>query len=477
MLGLPLSAKVALWSFLVAALAMGAALIGVSIAIERELVATLDQGKQRVVTDVFLALDDHVARTGKSAESLESIKKEDLPRNVGSQYIEIYGTGKRLLYRAANLKTDVLLSDNEMPHKLRVRKQLMRVLTFHDKGFTLVLGAPMTNVVKYLDRVKNASLLAVPVAAMLSLLGGYWVAARALRPVRELIVAAQNISAEDLHQRLPLPKARDDIRLLTNVLNDAFERLERSYLQAVRFASDASHQLKTPITVMRAAIEALLRDPNLRADQVTTLHDLLDQTRRLSSLTEGLLLLAKADAGCIETERREVNVVPIIERCIEDAEVLGSNHAIRIERELPPALLAVADAQRTEQALLNLFENAVKYNKAGGVIRVSAAKRRDGIFITIANTGAQIPADRAPWIFDRFSRGDRDESRAGHGLGLSIARELAVAQGGDVRLLHSDAAWTEFELRLPTSGTARPDDRSTPLLTSPSGGALVGNPG
>jgi len=264
-----------------------------------------------------------------------------------------------------------------------------------------------------------------------------------------------------------VPRARDDIRHLTNVLNDTFDRLERSYLQATRFASDASHQLKTPITVIRAAIEALLRDPNLRSDQVVTLHDLLDQTRRLSSLTEGLLLLAKADAGGIEARPSNVDIVPIIERTIEDAEVLGSNQQIRIDREMPPSLWAVADAQRTEQILLNLLENAVKYNRTGGHIRVNAGSRGDGVIITIANTGVPIPRERAPWIFDRFSRGDRDESRAGHGLGLSIARELATAQGGDVRLLRSDADWTEFELRLPSSTASKTAAKTTPLLTTP----------
>jgi signal transduction histidine kinase len=216
---------------------------------------------------------------------------------------------------------------------------------------------------------------------------------------------------------------------------------------------------------MRAAIESLLADSRLQPDQAEVLQDLLDQTRRLSSLTEGLLLLAKADAGGIQTQASDTDLIPIIERCIEDAEVLGSGLGIRIERELPRTLHAIADPQRTEQILLNLLENAVKYNRQGGVIRVRAGERRDGVFIVVANTGDAIPPERMPWIFDRFARGGRDESRAGHGLGLSIARELAAAQGGDVRLVRSDAGGTEFELRLALDGKA--DGAMTPLLTPP----------
>jgi signal transduction histidine kinase len=473
---LPLSAKVALWSFLIAAIAMGSALVGVSVFLRQELVETSDVQKSRLANEIFRTLDEHAALSDRTVDDLQSITKEMLPRTVGGNLIEIFGSGKELLFRSPGLRTATLLSEDETPHDLMIRKQPLRVLTYHHKSLTLLIGTSMTNTDKMLDQVKNASLLAVPVAALLSLLGGYWVASRALRPVRNLIDAAQSINVEDLHRRLPLPPARDDIRQLTNVLNETFDRLERSYLQAVRFASDASHQLKTPVTVMRAAIETLLRDPNIRPEQVTALQDLLDQTRRLSSLTEGLLLLAKADAGRIETRPTEIDLIPIIERCIEDAEVLGSNHAVRIEREHPAFLSALADGQRTEQILLNLLENAVKYNRHGGVIRVIAGSRKDGVFITIANTGVPIPAHRAPWIFDRFSRGDRDESRAGHGLGLSIARELALAQGGDIRLLRSDADWTEFELRLATSADRKPDGRITPLLAPPQNQALAGNP-
>jgi signal transduction histidine kinase len=310
-------------------------------------------------------------------------------------------------------------------------------------------------------------MLAMSVVVLLGLFGGHWVANRAMKPVRTITEVARHISAEDLRQRLPVPAAKDEIRLLTKVLNETFDRLERSYLQATRFASDASHQLKTPVTVMRAAIEDMLRAPDLRPEQTAGLTDLLDQTRRLSSLADGLLLLAKADAGRIAAHVGDNDIVPIIETCVEDARILAADQKIRIEQDLPPSLHAVADPHRTEQVLLNLLENAVKYNHKGGRIRIRAGSRKDGVFIIISNTGSPIPADRAAWIFDRFARGDRFESRAGHGLGLSIARELAAAQGGDVRLLGSDDKWTEFEIRLRHPSTRRPNGDFTPLLTPP----------
>ena len=472
---LPLTAKVALWSFLLAAITMGSALIVMTKVLERELVSIVEQRLERIAKDVFWELEH---RAEGPAEKLTKVTKEMMPRSLSTLPIEILGAEGEVLYRSQGLKDRTLRGGSEAPHQMMLGKAAYQVVTHEQRGLTVLIGYPLRPTELALARVKTASLVALPVAALLSLLGGYWVAGRALRPVRKITEAAARITAEDLHQRLPVPAARDEIRLLSNVLNDTFERLERSYLQAVRFASDASHQLKTPITVMRAAIESLLADAGLRPEQAAVLDDLLDQTRRLSSLTEGLLLLARADAGGIKTQPDEADLIPILERCIEDAEVLGSNQEIRIEREFPARLRALADPGRTEQILLNLLENAVKYNRHGGTIRVCAGERRDGVFITVTNTGEQIPIERMPWIFDRFARGDRDESRAGHGLGLSIARELATAQGGDVRLLRSDVAGTEFELRLASVNSKTSGNPLSPLLTpAPSPAALLRIPG
>ncbi|MEO6739551.1 MAG: ATP-binding protein [Chthoniobacteraceae bacterium] len=461
MKNMPLSAKVALWSLLLAALTMGSALVVMSRVLEQELVAGVDQRLERIAKDVFVELDR------RSAEPPTTVTREMMPRSVGTLPVEVLGADGTLLYRSAGLKQLTLQGGPDAPRKMMLGKAAYRVIPRKQRGLTVLIGYPLRGTELSMERVRTASYVALPVAALFSLVGGYWVAGRALRPVRKITEAAARITAEDLHQRLPVPAARDEIRLLTNVLNDTFNRLERSYQQAVRFASDASHQLKTPVTVMRAAIESLLADASLRPEQNAVLNDLLDQTRRLSSLTEGLLLLARADAGGIVAQPSEADLIPILDRCIEDAEVLGSNQQIRIERDLPPDLFALADPQRTEQILLNLLENAVKYNRQGGVIRVRAGERRDGIFIAVANSGQSIPPERMPWIFDRFSRGNRDESRAGHGLGLSIARELAAAQGGDVRLLHSDENMTEFELRLVPPGGKTSDNPLIPLLTPP----------
>ena len=470
---LRLSLKVALWSFLVAGLAIVSALMVTTWVLERELTNPIHDRLGKMAADIFWSLD-HFA--GGTPDGLVTITKDMMPRSVGGAHMEIFGAEGELLYRSPGMKDRFTLAGGPgTPHVATLFKLPFRVETFHHNSLTLLLSQPLTVTYTTLERVKKAGLWALPVAGLLSLLGGWWVARRAMSPVRTIIDAARRISAGDPQRRLPVPKAKDDLRMLTNVLNDTFDRLERSYLQAVRFASDASHQLKTPITVMRAAIEDMLRDPELRPENAAALNDVLDQTRRLSSLAEGLLVLASADAGGIEAEIADTDLIPIIGRCVEDAEILVMDRGIRIQHELPAQLMALADPRRSEQVLLNLLENAIKYNRQNGTIHIRAGSRKDGIFITIANTGTPIPPDRTGWIFDRFARGERDESRAGHGLGLSIARELAAAQRGDVRLLRSDSAWTEFEFRLPHPSARQPDGHIVPLLTPPPTCALLRN--
>lgn len=458
MRALPLSAKVALWSFVLALVTIGGGYSVTAYVLRQEIMSVIQQRAERVAKDTLIALE-HLP------EKTPAITKDMLPRSVSGFAVEITGPDGKALYRSTALKNKVLTDGPATPYQTTIGKLNYYIETYEQRGLTLRLGLTLSQVDTSLRRLKMASLVALPIVAIFSLLGGYWVAGRALKPVRKLTEAAARITAEDLHQRLPLPAARDEIRKLTNVLNDAFERLERSYLQAVRFASDASHQLKTPVTVMRAAIESLLADAALRPEQAAVLNDVLDQTRRLSSLTDGLLLLARADAGGIKSYPDEADLIPILTRCIEDAEVLGSNLQIKIEHDFPGSLPALAAPQQTEQILLNLLENAVKYNHRGGVIRVKAGSRREGVFVTISNTGVPIPLDRAPWIFDRFARGDSDETRAGYGLGLSIARELATAQGGDLRLLRSDMEATEFELRLAKPAAKTAENPLIPLLT------------
>ncbi len=226
------------------------------------------------------------------------------------------------------------------------------------------------------------------------------------------------------------------------------EELQRS----ARFSADASHQLKTPVTVLRAGLEELLAGENLTSEAREEISTLVHQTFRLTSVIEDLLLLSRMDAGRLKLDFSPVNLTPLIEAWLDDLGALPDTLNLKVETDIPSALYIEGEKRFTTLILQNLMENARKYNCSGGRIRITA--REEGIWgiLTIGNTGRTIPPAAQAHIFERFHRGSVGENVPGHGLGLNLARELARLHRGDLRLARSADDWTEFEVRFRLAG-------------------------
>jgi signal transduction histidine kinase len=286
------------------------------------------------------------------------------------------------------------------------------------------------------------------VVVLLIAAGSWWLGSIALTPIEQIRRAAERITAERLDERIPSQGPPDEIGGLIQVLNATFERLQGSFEQSARFSADASHQLKTPIAILRAGIDEILNEDGISPEQRNRVADLLQQTRRLTSVAENLLLLSRADTGRLALRETRFNLRGLLEGSMEDARILGEKSNLKVEANLPGTLPMTGDRDMISLTLQNLVENAVKYNRPGGKILVSAGETADGVQICVGNSGPGIPPERAPQIFERFYRARGDEQTPGHGLGLSIARELARAHGGDLTLTESREDWTEFCLRL-----------------------------
>jgi signal transduction histidine kinase len=254
---------------------------------------------------------------------------------------------------------------------------------------------------------------------------------------------------KNLDQRLPVPPTADEIAELVTVLNTTLDRLQRSFEQSVRFSAEASHHLKTPISVLRAGIEEILTDPDTPAKQQTRADALLHQVHQLTSIAENLLLLARADAGRLELHREQWDLSEVLRGMCEDATAMAEGEGLEVEAKLPPELPVVADRRAISLIVQNLLENAIKYNLPEGCICIYASARNGEAEVTVKNNGEPIPPERAPHIFERFYRARADARISGQGLGLSIAAELAKAHGGRLELVRSDREWTEFRLTLP----------------------------
>ena len=221
------------------------------------------------------------------------------------------------------------------------------------------------------------------------------------------------------------------------------EELQRS----TRFSADASHQLKTPVTVLRAGLEELLRREDLQPavyDELSALHH---QTYRLTGVIEDLLLLSRMDAGRLQIDFNPVNLTELIEAWLDDLNALPDPLGLEVKTQVPPTLYIAGERRYTSLILQNLLENARKYNRPGGRITVTAKQDDAWAYLTVGNTGPAIPVEMQPLIFERFSRGANGEKIAGHGLGLNLARELVRLHGGELRLVSSNEKWTEFEVR------------------------------
>ncbi len=292
---------------------------------------------------------------------------------------------------------------------------------------------------------------ALPTVLIVVFLGGRFVARRALAPVKEICDAAERITAQSLDQRLPMPAAGDEIADLIAVLNKTFERLERSFEQCIRFSAEASHHLKTPISVLRAGIEEILTDPATPPKQQNRADALLHQVHQLTSIAENLLLLARADAGRLDLSRNKFDLTEVLEGVCDDARVLGEHHGLTIETAIPPRLSLLGDRSSIALVVQNLIENAVKYNVPGGRVCIDARQDDGEIEVVVRNNADPIPPARLSHIFERFYRARPDGRNPGLGLGLSVASELTKANGGSLELLRSDATWTEFRLSLPAA--------------------------
>jgi len=249
-----------------------------------------------------------------------------------------------------------------------------------------------------------------------------------------------------------MPPADDEIARLTVVLNDAFDRMRASYEAAARFSADASHQLKTPVAVLRAGLEYVRDLENLEPEARLEMESLLQQVRRLSGLIQDLLLLARTDARRLRLDSQPVDLADLAASGLDDLQTLADDRLV-IEHDIQRPLDVLADPAHVAMVVQNLIENAAKYTPAGGTVRIAAGVVGGMVRFSVANTGPALPEADREGIFERFRRGSLvGEAQSGHGLGLNIARELARAHGGDLVLERSDGEWTEFVFTLPLNG-------------------------
>jgi two-component system, OmpR family, sensor kinase len=287
-------------------------------------------------------------------------------------------------------------------------------------------------------------------AVSLSLLMGALLTRYYLKPLDDIVAVAVQISrADDLSRRLPDAGRRDEVGRLTMVLNQTLERLERLFHARQRFLADVSHELRTPLTTIRGNVDLMRRmgeaDPEI-------LDVVQDELGRMTRLVDDLLLLARADTGGLPLQRRPIALDDVF---LDVFRQIRSIHPpVNVSLEGVDQVRVMGDLDRLKQLILNLVDNAIKYTPPGGTVRVSLSKADGSAEVVVADNGIGIPAEDLPRIFDRFYRVDKARSRSqgGSGLGLSIAKWIAEAHGGSIRVESRPGVGSTFVVTLPIVG-------------------------
>src|SRR5437773_2008893 len=364
----------------------------------------------------------------------------------------------RALTRSDSVQNNFTVRVNGAPHLLFYKR--LNPGSLFPPAYEICLY-PLASAVAQLHRLRWQ----IGGAGGLLLLGGFvashFVAVRFSKPVEKLALDSEQNRAQR--------------RLAEAALISTSEKLKRS----TRYSADASHQLKTPVTVLRAGIESLLSREDFDAAVYEELSALLHQTHRLTGVIEDLLLLSRMDSGHLQIKSEAVDLSELIGEWLDDLATLLDQVDMRIEKKLPAKIYVVGERRYTSLIVQNLLENAGKYNRAGGRIKIEAQEKNGEVVVTVGNTGEPIASSEQEHIFERFHRGP-EKSASGHGLGLSLARQLARLHGGDLRLVHSGDDWTEFEIRFPAAQPAADGGSQTcmkPLLRALSLWLFVGNAG
>jgi heavy metal sensor kinase len=321
----------------------------------------------------------------------------------------------------------------------------------------LVLGRPVAEVQQSLLRV--AILLAVVVALLVAGASGlgFWLAGRALRPVRLMAATARQISEQDLHRRiaLDLPPG-DELGDLAATFDGMLARLESAFEGLRRFTADAAHEFRAPLALMRTQVDVMLRRRRSAEEYEASHRSLLTEIERLGRLADQLLLLARADAGALASRREPIDLPEFLEETIERWRPAAQEREVELESQLPLEGEVGGDPDLLRQLMDNLLDNAIRHNPPRGTVAVSAVENNGWWQLAVQDSGSGISPDLKPRLFARFARADgaRGRSTGGAGLGLSLCAAIAEAHGGFISLEDASTGGARFVVRLPRVSVA-----------------------
>ncbi len=351
----------------------------------------------------------------------------------------------------------------------------LRIITFpvvenNHASRIIQIASSLEEVEDALNTLFIILMITVPLALMVASLGGQFLAHKALKPVDDITHTARMITSQNLNQRIAPPKVKDEISRLIETFNGMISRLDQSFRQIKQFSSDASHELKTPLTILKGEVEVMLRKERTQQEYQQTLKSNLEEINRMSQIVEDLLLLSKADTGQIKLNKGDINLTELLAEVVAQMDRLARSKRLHLSMSNHFEEVHVfGDALRIRELFINLIENGIKYTEEGGSIRISLQKEFPTAMrnpsdrmdkerfakIVVSDTGIGISKEDREKIFNRFFRVDKARSRnqGGSGLGLSICKWIVEAHQGEIEVESELGKGSSFIIKLPSLPT------------------------
>jgi two-component system heavy metal sensor histidine kinase CusS len=428
------------------------------IGFQRSIETTVSDASRTNLDIVRVVIDDTAA---KGSEKLGDELTELSALWANGAIFEVAGPDGRWIVRSPKLISpqpplapyigaDVVFDTTNLEaQQYRIARQRVNI---RGSEFMITSAVPTEPFDQALDNFRLTEKKFLPLLVVIASLLGYWLSGRALSPVSQITKSAARIGVRNLSQRLEVPRAQDELRHLTETLNAMLGRIESSVNRTRQFTADASHDLRTPLALIRTNAELALRRPRTDVEYRETLSRILNTSEETTQLIEKLLTLARADAGVATLHFVAMDAVPCLRKVAAEARVLATDKSIHLTEEFAaePAHV-LADTEALERMLISLLDNAVKYTPENGDVWLRCYVENDILVVEVQDSGVGIAEADLPNIFERFYRADQSRTRrvGGAGLGLSIAKWIAEAHRGSIQAFSRPSGGSLFRVNLP----------------------------
>ena len=414
---------------------------------------TLDRRAQQIASTILAELPsrgiDYVANEIQARYSPE----------LNERVIRITDADRRIVYaskNAASLRpiSATLEGRTHRDEKGAGAKLRVVVLPYalpDGRAYTVEVGAPEAPIENALRGLMVMLAVGFLVLLGIAIAGSYSLLSRTLRPVDEIVRAAEGITYKNLSERLPVPRTGDEFERISEALNRMIQRLDEAFQIATRFSGDASHELRTPLTVIRGEMESLLEESSHSDDTRQRLGEILVEMERLAWIVEGLLLVSRLESGEARGEVRTLDLGVHTGLVADQMEPLAEEKEIGLRRNLAPGVYVVGDEVRLKQVVVNLLDNAIKYTPLGGTITVTVSSLSDKARLEVSDTGIGISENAQRHVFERFFRSEeaRSSQIEGTGLGLAIVHSIVEAHQGSISITSAGGKGSSFVVTLP----------------------------